>query len=885
MKNKNLPSRIKGQSMVEFAIALPVLLLIVFGLLEAGRLIFAYGSVTTASRQAVRYGSATGDNGAGTRKYLDCDGIQAAAQDMGFILPIATVDIVYTRDGQTFADCDETNSDYDLPVADEFRNGDRIEVTTTSPYAPIIPIAGFANFDLVANSKRTIFIGIAISEEPAPWVAAASVQLEGFARSISPTTTSFANPNSYTTEGEEIEFKFILTNTGDTDLTSYSIATDIDTCSDSGVTISPNQPVECIFNYTITSDNYINRETITINANADASDGITTTTASASSILTFAPSVILTLDDITSTIDDNNIVTFTYTLSSQSNVPLSGINLSDTEGLVIYNAQCNISPAGLSIICTSNYAITDADIAAGTITHAAQIQAIYEGAPLGNPATGNEIVYTQPFGITFDKAFPNPYIETTAKSGISLTLNFKLHNYALTEFSNPTITFDLKRLDGTLPYPSTITLDCGTTLTGTSSISCNSTYTLTQADLNAGGIRLLNVTATAIEGSKTHTAETTVSPILVDPETHLDISIHAFEADGVSLTDEDALDPNYYLYTADNANSLTYTYRITNVGNIDIPAGTTITIAGGPSECSITLQSALLRYAPIDCQTTYSVADADRYAGSILSPTITAASSTFSWGGSSFQATTSTAISNTVYTHAGERISLEIIPSTGNDIVSIGDPITFTYILKNTGSTVINDTFTFTDATLPEPEGLENHTISCPSIAGDFYPQDIIVTCYSALPYTVDLSDVINNDSIIHTVKVLSAGGFSIKEAVVIPVDVPTQCFTHDGPLSSAKKIKWTITNETSEDIEVTEIGIYFENKNLTSIFLGSSAIWTITKSPPGFSFNPTAGSIILTPGQNDITFVFQNNQVRNVSSVLSFGSSDCVDLNSDIQP
>ena len=52
--------------MVEFAIALPILLMLVYGLLEVGRLLFTYSSVVNATRQAVRYGSTTGAGDRGT---------------------------------------------------------------------------------------------------------------------------------------------------------------------------------------------------------------------------------------------------------------------------------------------------------------------------------------------------------------------------------------------------------------------------------------------------------------------------------------------------------------------------------------------------------------------------------------------------------------------------------------------------------------------------------------------------------------------------------------------------------------------------------------------------------------------------------------------------
>ena len=65
MKPRKLtpPRKSKAQALVEFAIVLPLLMLLLYGLLEAGRLLFLYSNVVTASRQAARYGSATGQGG------------------------------------------------------------------------------------------------------------------------------------------------------------------------------------------------------------------------------------------------------------------------------------------------------------------------------------------------------------------------------------------------------------------------------------------------------------------------------------------------------------------------------------------------------------------------------------------------------------------------------------------------------------------------------------------------------------------------------------------------------------------------------------------------------------------------------------------------------
>src|SRR5512140_625531 len=83
--NQFAPKKNMAQAMVEFAIVLPVLLLLLYGVLEAGRLLFMYSTIVTASRQAVRYGSATGIGTGTTVRYNDCIGIRAAASKVHYL--------------------------------------------------------------------------------------------------------------------------------------------------------------------------------------------------------------------------------------------------------------------------------------------------------------------------------------------------------------------------------------------------------------------------------------------------------------------------------------------------------------------------------------------------------------------------------------------------------------------------------------------------------------------------------------------------------------------------------------------------------------------------------------------------------------------------------
>jgi hypothetical protein len=65
----------KAQTFVEFALVFPLLLMVVYGIIEFGRMLFIYTTVTASSREGARYGSAAGDTGMYVPHYADCVGI------------------------------------------------------------------------------------------------------------------------------------------------------------------------------------------------------------------------------------------------------------------------------------------------------------------------------------------------------------------------------------------------------------------------------------------------------------------------------------------------------------------------------------------------------------------------------------------------------------------------------------------------------------------------------------------------------------------------------------------------------------------------------------------------------------------------------------------
>ncbi len=170
--------------MVEFALALPIFLLLVYGLLEVGRLVFLQATVITATREAVRYASAWGRIGnAQYQQYQDCAGIRGAAVNAGFLLglsattndnihiyfddetPVQTPPISlyeYCTSGQAIDTTIGQGSAHPVTA------GDRIAVTVNVSYQPILPLfLPLTPRTLTSTAYRTA-LGIIDLPAPAP---------------------------------------------------------------------------------------------------------------------------------------------------------------------------------------------------------------------------------------------------------------------------------------------------------------------------------------------------------------------------------------------------------------------------------------------------------------------------------------------------------------------------------------------------------------------------------------------------------------------------------------------------------------------------------------------------------------------------------------------
>lgn len=130
-----------GATAVELAVALPLLLVLLFGIAELGRFVVASNALNTATREAARYGSSVGDSVNSVPRYTDCDEIRAVASRFDSSISPADVTIIFDSGPGTVqtAVCPVGGPSIDPNL---IQAGDRIEVYAQKNFSFVVPIVG-----------------------------------------------------------------------------------------------------------------------------------------------------------------------------------------------------------------------------------------------------------------------------------------------------------------------------------------------------------------------------------------------------------------------------------------------------------------------------------------------------------------------------------------------------------------------------------------------------------------------------------------------------------------------------------------------------------------------------------------------------------------------
>jgi Flp pilus assembly protein TadG len=163
-----------GQTLVEFALVLPVLLYVMMGIIDFGRILFTYSQASNTLRDALRYATATGfdeDN----PQYADCATIANTAANRERIWFASDVEFVVYYDA---APVSADTVDPDNPASEDYvfrpgddpttvcdpmilKMGDQITVQTTVYVDVITPLISgvLPTLDFSLGGTRTLTVG------------------------------------------------------------------------------------------------------------------------------------------------------------------------------------------------------------------------------------------------------------------------------------------------------------------------------------------------------------------------------------------------------------------------------------------------------------------------------------------------------------------------------------------------------------------------------------------------------------------------------------------------------------------------------------------------------------------------------------------------------
>jgi Flp pilus assembly protein TadG len=152
--------RKRGQALVEFALIVPFFFLLLFGIIEAGRFIFYYESLSHATREGARYaivngantlGCPTGPAAPGTSA-CDTSGANVVARVKQAALGVPSAGITVDR-CWWYAACDyATHGDGDNARGATVTVGASFTYSTLLPLVPLPPITVNAESTLVINN-------------------------------------------------------------------------------------------------------------------------------------------------------------------------------------------------------------------------------------------------------------------------------------------------------------------------------------------------------------------------------------------------------------------------------------------------------------------------------------------------------------------------------------------------------------------------------------------------------------------------------------------------------------------------------------------------------------------------------------------------------------
>lgn len=375
-RDRKPDTKVKAQTIVEFALILPLLLLVLLGVIEFGRILFIYVTVTSTSREGARYGSAVGAQTVnGLPRYLDCDGMRSAALKVGILANLTPSNITVSYDhgpdtasSPYIADCTASPANLNIgnPQPPNPRLGDRVVVNVATTIQPLFSYVIAKTFTIQAQTARTIIkdvnVGAAVLPQPGP--------PSTFNANLSVTKTDYT---SSVMPGSSDTYSIIFSNTGPDDSPGVAISDYFPpeftsptwTCSATGGATCPAASGSGVINATVSlpagskltflatgiinasaTGSLINTATITPPSSVNDPD-LTNNTATDTDEITTQADLFVTKTDGVDMVAPGQTVTYTVMYGSNpGSVSVTGATISDNFPAILKNVSWRCTESG-----------------------------------------------------------------------------------------------------------------------------------------------------------------------------------------------------------------------------------------------------------------------------------------------------------------------------------------------------------------------------------------------------------------------------------------------------------------------------------------------------------------------------------------------------------
>lgn len=613
----------------------------------------------------------------------------------------------------------------DISISDVHSGSGPLSAITPATVATL-PIGGSVDFtatyivtqaDIDAGAPITNTATAAATPPSGTYVPATadeSVTPETFAPELALVKT--ADVTTGLAVGDDITYTYAVTNTGNVTINNVMVS-DVHSGTGALGAISPanvsslavGASADFTAIYTVTQADIDAGTPITNTATADGAPvgGTLTPATDSESVAPEGPAPLADFSktaDVTTDVSAGDIVTYTYRVTNTGNVSLSDLSVSDVHagtGTLSAITPANIASlaVGDSVDFTATYEVTQADIDAGAaITNTATLSAVPAGGTFP-PTTADESVASEA---------PTPELSITKRAldtEFAAVGDVLSYEYDVANIGNVTIS----AIDVTDDKIATVTC-LVTTLAPTETTTCTASYSVTQADLNAGVVtNIASVDGAPSGGTLTPPTDTA--------------TVGGTQTPSLTLV-KTALDSDF----AAVGDTLDYEFLVTNTGNVEITDIVVTDDKIASVSCPVTT---LMPTASTTCTASYTVTQADLDAGSVTN--IAEASGTPAGG-------TLTPAGDTATVGGTQSPALTTLKrALTADFAAVGDVLAYEYDVTNTGNVTITDAITVSDDKIA--------SVSCPALpAGGLLPTAVL-TCeatYSVTQADLDAGEVTN---------------------------------------------------------------------------------------------------------------------------------------------